>query len=213
LYRSAIVLAGGFSSRFGQDKGVLELAKKPLIRHVVDAISPIVDETIVVTNSEERVAKYAKFLRPEVKFAIDVGELRSPLIGALTGIGAAQGAYSLLLPFDTPFASRKVVSLLFEMCLNRAAVIPRWPNGYIEPLHAVYRTKPALEAAKAAVAEKKLKVRAMIEKLSGVRYVSTLIIQQLDPELRTFFNVNTPADLKNARAMSESRERETLTRF
>lgn len=203
LDRSAIVLAGGFSSRFGQDKGVLELANKPLIRHVLDSVESVVDETIVVTNSEERVAKYAKFLRPEVKFAVDVGELRSPLIGALTGFGAAQGAYSLLLPFDTPFVSREVVSLLFELCLNRAAVIPRWPNGHIEPLHAVYRTTPALRAAKAAVAEKKLKVRAMIEKLSGVRYVSTLVIQQLDPELRTFFNVNTPADLKNAMAMTE----------
>ena len=204
LDRSAIVLAGGFSSRFGQDKGVLELANKPLIRHVVDAVESVVDEIIVVTNSEERVAKYAKFLRPVVKFAVDVGELRSPLIGALTGFGAAQGAYSLLLPFDTPFVSREVVSLLFELCLNRAAVIPRWPNGHIEPLHAVYRTTPALEAAKAAVAEKKLKVRAMIEKLSGVRYVSTLVIQQLDPELRTFFNVNTPADLKNAMTLTKT---------
>jgi molybdopterin-guanine dinucleotide biosynthesis protein A len=204
LDRSAIVLAGGFSSRFGQDKGVLELANKPLIRHVVDAVELIVDETIVVTNSEERVAKYAKFLRSDVKFVVDVGELRSPLIGALTGFGAAQGAYSLLLPFDTPFISRKVVSLLFELCLNRAAVIPRWPNGHIEPLHAVYRTAPALEAAKAAVTEKKLKVRAMIEKLSGVRYVSTLVIQQLDPELRTFFNVNTPADLRNAMTLTKT---------
>jgi molybdopterin-guanine dinucleotide biosynthesis protein A len=46
-------------------------------------------------------------------------------------------------------------------------------------------------------------VRAMIEKLSGVRYVSTLVIQQLDPELRTFFNVNTPADLKNAMTLTK----------
>lgn len=198
--RSAIVLAGGFSSRFGQDKGVLDLAKKPLIRHVVDAISLVVDEIIVVTNSDERAKKYAKFLGPEVKLAVDIGELSSPLIGALTGFGAAQGAYSLLLPFDTPFVSREVVLLLFELCLNRAAVVPRWPNGYIEPLHAVYGTAPALEAAKAAVSEEKMKVRSMIEKLSGVRYISTLVIQKLDPELRTFFNVNTPADLKNAMA-------------
>ncbi len=201
MNRSAIVLAGGFSSRFGQDKGVLELANKPLIRHVVDAVGPVVDETIVVTNSEERVTKYAKFMNSEVKFAVDVGELRSPLIGALTGFGAARGEYSLLLPFDTPFVSRKVVSLLFELCRNKVAVIPRWPNGYIEPLHAVYQTKHALEAAETAVAEGKLQVRAMIENLREIRYVSTLVIQQLDPKLLTFFNVNTPADLKSAMDM------------
>jgi molybdopterin-guanine dinucleotide biosynthesis protein A len=205
--RSAIVLAGGFSSRFGQDKGVLELAHKPLIRHVVDAVSPVVDETIIVTSSQERVTQYAKIITADVQFVIDVCESNSPLIGALTGLGYAHGEYALLLPFDTPFVSKEVVSLLFELCLNRAAAIPRWPNGHIEPLHAVYQTEPALEAAKTAVAEGKMNVRAMIEKLRGVRYVSTLVIQQLDPELRTFFNINTPEDLKKAMAMVKPRKR------
>src|SRR4030043_132069 len=89
--RSAIVLAGGFSSRFGQDKGILELANKPLIRHVVDAVSAVVDETVVVTNSQERVTKYAEVTRSDVKFAVDVCESQSPLIGALTGFGVARG--------------------------------------------------------------------------------------------------------------------------
>ena len=200
------MLAGGFSSRFGQDKGILELANKPLIRHVVDAVSAVVDETVVVTNSQERVTKYAEVTRSDVKFAVDVCESQSPLIGALTGFGVAQGKYSLLLPFDTPFVSCEVVSLLFELCVNRAAVIPRWPNGHIEPLHAVYQTAQAFEAAKSAVAEEKLNVRAMIEKLRGVRYVSTLVIQQLDPELRTFFNINTLADLEKAIAMVKPRK-------
>ena len=198
MNRTAIVLAGGFSRRFGGDKGVLELANKPLIRHVVDAVSSVVDETIVVTNSQKRIRKYSEVIVADVKFALDVVESCSPLIGALTGFGAAEGEYSLLLPFDTPFVSRDVVSLLFELCLNKAAAIPRWPNGNIEPLHAVYQTKLALEAAKTAVAEKKLNVRAMIEKLHGVRYISTLAIQQLNPELHTFFNINTPTDLKRA---------------
>jgi len=204
--RSAIVLAGGFSSRFGQDKGVLELAHKPLIKHVVDAVSPVVDETIIVTSSQERVTQYAKIITADVQFVIDVCESNSPLIGALTGFGCAHGEYALLLPFDTPFVSKEVVLLLFELCLNRAAAIPRWPNGHIEPLHAIYQTKLALEAAKSAVAEGKLNMRAMIEKLRGVHYVSTLVIQQLDPEFRTFFNINTPEDLKKAMAMVKPRK-------
>ncbi len=199
--RSAIVLAGGFSTRFGQDKGVIELAGKPLIRHVVEAVSPVVDEIIVVTSSQERAAGYAKVVAADVRFAVDVCKSNSPLIGALTGFGCANGDCSLLLPFDTPFISGEVVSLLFELCKGKAAVIPRWPDGNIEPLHAVYHTKSALKAAKSAVAEGKLNVRAMIEKLRGVRYVSTLVIQQLDEELHTFFNINTPADLRIARAM------------
>jgi molybdopterin-guanine dinucleotide biosynthesis protein A len=201
LDRSAIVLAGGVSSRFGQDKGLLKIANKPLIKYVIDAVNPVVDETIVVTNSQDRITEYAKVVATDVRFAIDSCESKGPLIGALTGFGSAHGKYALLLPFDTPFVSREVVSLLFELCLGKAAAIPRWPNEQIEPLHAVYQTKLALEAAKSAVSEWKLTMRAMIEKLRGVRYVSTLVIQQLDPDFKTFFNINTPLDLKKAMAM------------
>lgn len=199
--RSAIVLAGGVSSRFGQDKGILKIANKPLIKYVIDAVNPVVDETIVVTNSQDRITEYVKVVATDVRFAIDSCESKGPLIGALTGFGSAHGKYALLLPFDTPFVSREVVSLLFELCLGKAAAIPRWPNEQIEPLHAVYQTKLALEAAKSAVSEGKLTMRAMIEKLRGVRYVSTLVIQQLDSDLRAFFNINTPLDLKKAMAM------------
>jgi molybdopterin-guanine dinucleotide biosynthesis protein A len=206
LDRSAIVLAGGVSSRFGQDKGILEIANKPLIKYVIDAVNPLVDETIVVTNSQDRITEYAKVVATDLRFAIDSCESKGPLIGALTGFGSAHGKYALLLPFDTPFVSREVVSLLFELCLNKTAAIPRWPNEQIEPLHAVYQTKAALETAKIAVGEGKLNLRAMIEKMRGVRYVSTLVVQQLDPDFRTFFNINTPLDLKKARAMVKPRK-------
>ena len=203
--KSAIVLAGGFSSRFGEDKGVLELANKPLIKHVVDAVRPFVDEIVVVTNSEERVRKYAAVVGGQTRFAVDSCESKGPLIGALTGFEGARGKYALLLAFDTPFVSGEVVSLLFDLCLSKAAAIPRWPNGQIEPLHAVYQTAVALEAATSAVAEGRLDMRGMIERMRGVRYISTLVMLQVDPELRTFFNINTPLDLRKALAMVKSR--------
>jgi molybdopterin-guanine dinucleotide biosynthesis protein A len=184
----------------------LELGNKPLMRHVIDAVNPIVDETIVVTNAEEKIREYAKIVGQNVRFVVDVCESQGPLVGALTGFSAAQGKYSLLVPFDTPFVSREVVTLLFELCIGKAAAIPRWPNEQIEPLQAVYQTKLALETARQAVNEGELNMRAMIAKLRGVRYISTLVIQQLDPDLKTFFNINTPFDLKRAIAMIKSRK-------
>jgi molybdopterin-guanine dinucleotide biosynthesis protein A len=203
--KSAIVLAGGISSRFGLDKGILRLDRKPLIKYVVSAIGPIVDETIVVTNSSERAKRYAKYIPAEVKFAFDSSKTRSPLIGAYSGFRSAKGEYSLLLPFDTPFVSREVILLLFDLCQNKTAVIPRWPNCHIEPLLSIYKTKPALIASKTAMDEGKFNMRAMIEKLQGVRYVSTMVIQQLDPELNTFLNINTPSDLKQAASVIKSK--------
>ena len=199
--KSAIILAGGFSHRFGQDKGLLQLANKPLIKYVLDAISTLVDEKMVVASSKVQAENYANVLGSDVNVLIDVDDAQSPLVGALTGFKEAHGEYALLLPCDTPLVSRDVISLLFELCINRNAVIPRWPNGYIEPLQAVYCTKPAYEAAKNALSEGKLNMQSMVDRLRVVRYVSTLVLEQLDLELRTFFNINTPLDLRNAENM------------
>ena len=203
--KSAIVLAGGSSSRFGEDKGVVRLAGKPLLSYAVDAVRSVVDETIVVTSSADRVARYEKLVRDSVRFVVDTQESEGPLIGALSGFGVARGEFALVLPFDTPFVSREVVSLLFDLCVGRSAVIPRWPNGQIEPLHAVYRVEAAVAAAEAAVADGRRDMRGMIERMRGVRFVSTLVIMELDPELKSFFNINTPLDLKKAEAMGKPR--------
>lgn len=199
--RSAVVLAGGFSRRFGKDKGLLPLVNKPLVKHVLDAISPLVDEELVVVSSQTQAENYKKATGSNVRVLVDSKNVQSPLVGASTGFKEANGQYSLLLPCDVPFVSTDVVNLLFELCISRNATIPRWPNGYIEPLQAVYCTKQACKAAEEALGEKRLNMQSMVDMLTCVRYVSTLVLRQLDGELRTFFNVNAPLDLKKAEKM------------
>lgn len=196
-----MILAGGFSKRFGQDKGLVMLAGKPLILYVIDAVSKLVDNVVVVVNSEKQREAFSDLLGHKAAVAVDKYEKRSPLVGALTGFETAQGEYSLLLPCDTPFVSSQIAALLLDLSANRNAVVPRWPSGYIEPLQAVYRTKSALVAAEKAMGQDRLELRSMIANLSKVRYVSTMALQQVDPELLTFFNVNTPGDLKKAESI------------
>lgn len=201
LQTSGIILAGGISSRFGQDKGLLQLGGKPLVKHVLDSMQRVVDERIIVVSLGPQAEKYAKIVGSGCRVLVDSAELHGPLAGVLTGFEAASGEYSLLLPCDTPFVSPGVLSLLAELCVNRNAAIPRWPNCHIEPLQAVYRTMPAAEAATKALCTGEVNMQAMVNKLLGIRYVSTLVIEQLDNGLRTFFNVNTPLDLKKAQTM------------
>jgi molybdopterin-guanine dinucleotide biosynthesis protein A len=198
LEKSAVVLAGGFSKRFGQDKGLLKLAGKPLILHILDKVSTVVDEVLVVVSSKSQEKAYTCFLKQKAKIVIDKYETQNPLVGALTGFEKAQGKYSLLLPCDTPFVSSQIASFLLELCVNKDAVIPRWPNGHIEPLQAVYYTKSALNVADKALEDKKQNMHSMIASLKRVRYVSTLALKQIDPKLTTFFNINTPKDLRKA---------------
>jgi molybdopterin-guanine dinucleotide biosynthesis protein A len=205
LERSAIILAGGFSTRLGQDKGLVQLAGKTLVRHVLDKTKNLVDETLVVVGSKTQAEKYEKVLGSDTNIIVDNAETHGPLAGANVGFREASGTYSLLLSCDAPFVSRDILQLLLELCVNKNAVIPRWPNCYIEPLQAVYCTQAALRASKEAVSSGEVKMQAMVDKLRDVRYVSTLVLEQLDPGLNTFINVNTAFDLKKAEAMLNRR--------
>lgn len=201
MKRSLIILAGGISSRLGQDKGLVPLAGKPMIKHILDKTKHLVDEGLIIVSSKGQAERYARTLGPSASVLVDDIDVRSPLVGAATGFAHACGEYSLLLSCDTPLVSREILQLLLELCINKNAAIPRWPNCYTEPLQAAYSTKRALAAVEEALQSGNRDVRAMIDRLQRVRYVSTLVLQQLDPDLKTFFNVNTPMDLKKAETM------------
>jgi len=198
LKTSAIILAGGASKRFGKEKGLVELAGKPLVLYVLERVSEVVDEKLVVVSSEAQKKRFLCVVGGSARIVVDKLDVRSPLVGAQTGFESSESDYSLLLPCDTPFLSSRVASFLLDICVKKAAVIPRWPNQNIEPLQAAYHTRSALEAARNALSDGKFDLRSMIEKLRGVRYVSTIVLEELDPKLRTFLNINTLNDLKTA---------------
>ena len=202
--KSVIILTAGSHSAFSEDKGMLKLENKPLLNHVVGGFKGIVDEVIIVVDSEETVDVYSKFASSNVKFVVESsGEL---LAAAVKGFEAAQGDYVMLWPFDSPFVSKDVVSLLFDCGVGKTVIIFRTPDGDVEPLHAVYQKKLALEAAKTALENNELDFTTVVCKLRGIRYVSTLVLEQIDPDMRTFLRINTPSDLKKATLMLQPRK-------
>ena len=207
MKNAAVILAGGFSKRFGEDKCLIKLVGKPLIQHVIDRVSAVVDEKVVVVGSNTKREKFVELLRSKANVVVDRYDGQSPLVGALTGFESVSADYSLLLPCDTPFVSSEIAALLFDLCANKGAAIPRWPNGYIEPLQAVYHTESAIKASQEALNVGKRDLFSMINNLSGIRYVSTLVLQQLDSNLLTFFNVNTSEALKRAKSIIKKEKR------
>ncbi len=198
--KSAIIITSGTSNSISQD-GLLELHHKPLINHVYDAIKTLVDEIVIVTKSNEIIKNYKKKIPITAKFAVNEFDSKGLLTDALTGFKAAQGKYSLLLSYDTPFVSKKVISLLFDCCIGKTVAIPRWSIDKTEPLQAVYQTKLVLEATNEAFEAGETELDVIVERLRGVRYISSLVFEQIDPEMRTFFRINTPQALKKAELM------------
>ncbi len=212
LEKSAIILAGGTSAGFPQDKGTMLLDNKSLIRRVFNIVDPLVDEVIIVTDKQERADLYAKLLPETAKFAIDNQNGKGPLMGAITGLEAAQGKYSIILPYDSPFVSEELATLLLDLAIGKTAVVPRNPDNEIEPLCSVYQTKLVLETAKKIAEEGATDLQTLVERLRGVRYISTMVIEQIDPDLRSFFSVNTPVDLKRAAVMLQGLTRASIAK-
>ena len=193
------MLAGGESSRFGSSKALAILAGRPLVSHVTWRLSEVVDEIIVIIGYGESRGEYEAVLPRTVRVMNDEQEGKSPLIGIVTGLGAASSNYALVSACDIPFVNEKVVELLFQRASGADAAIPRWRNGDIEPLEAVYKTASTLRAARATLVPSGLRLREMIRKLAQVVYVSVEDdVGRVDPDLRTFFNVNTKEDMASA---------------
>jgi molybdopterin-guanine dinucleotide biosynthesis protein A len=204
--RTAIVLAGGRSSRFGSNKALQTLAGKALIRYVTDRVSNAVDELIVVIGHRESAAEYQAVLPNSVRVMNDDREGKNPLIGIVTGLQAAASEYAAILSCDTPFVRASVIDFLFRRALNADAAIPKWDAGRIEPLQAAYQRVAALRASQEVLSDKDASHKEMISRLVRVAYVSVeREIKGIDSSLNTFFNINTREDLSVAERMLADR--------
>ncbi|MDR0798023.1 MAG: NTP transferase domain-containing protein [Nitrososphaerota archaeon] len=202
-----VILANELSKGLPEDKGTTLLCNKPLIRYVYNSVKSIVDEVLIVTNTDERAEKYAAVLPKTVQFVIDNNVSQNSLSGAISGFEAVQGAYTLLLSYDSPFVNKELALLLFDLAVGKTAVVPRNADNEMEPLCSVYQTKIALETAKKVANEGAVDLQTFVEKLQGVRYISKMIVEQVDPELQSFFSVNSLLDLKRATIMLQGKAR------
>ena len=203
---AVIVLAGGLGSRLGSNKPLQRIAGKPLINHVIQRVSGFSDEFVVVIARNASRSEYLKALPDFTRVINDEPEAKSPLVGIVTALRATKSQYAVILTCDIPFVNRRVIQLLLERVSDADAVIPRWKAGHLEPLQAVYRREPTLREAEEVLAMGHSSPIDVINKLARVVYVSVEDeIRVLDPELRTFFNVNTRHDVERAEMILSER--------
>ena len=207
MTKSVVILAFDDSDKFEADKGTIHINGKPLLSRVINSVEGLADETIVVTTSQRQADLYTKIVPENVRFVVSENAAKGILAQALDGFEAASGEYTLLLPYDSPFISTEVVSLLLDLCEGKNAVIARTPDCEAEVLHAVYNTKAAIETAKAAMAEGNFDIEALADRLRCVRYLSTMVVEQLDDDLKSFFRVLTTLDIKKTVVLSKPRIR------
>lgn len=181
---SLVILAGGLSRRMGRDKASLPAGDGTLIEHLARRLAPVVAETIVAGGS-------ARCNLPGVTMVDDRYPGLGPLAGMHAGLEAARYPRVWVVGCDLPDTDPRLASLLYGLAGDYDAVVPRI-DGEPQGVCAVYdRALASRIESLLAAGERRLK---MLLAASNVRYVASEELRVVDPELRSFRNINTPAD-------------------
>ena len=206
--RAAIILSGGKSERFQsenvtwQDKALIEFFGKPLLIHAVENVQDSVEETVIIVNDENRKAKYSEVLTTRnidnVRLLTDekIDNLGGPLVAILTGLKSVEADYCLTLPCDMPMLRQKVIEYLFKIAKDSRVVVPMWPNGRLETLTMILERNSTFKIANILCQLKRPRSDDIIRGVLNVLFVSTVgELASLDPELKSFVNINNREDL------------------
>ncbi len=197
---TAAVLAGGRSVRMGVDKTLLAVDGEPLVSRVVGVVQTVCDHTVVVTNRPEALAEAG--LPANVPILADEVAYQGPLGGLATAMAAAEDEWVLAVAADMPHLEPGVIRALWDVREGVDVVLPVGEKGP-EPLLALYRVEACLPAARGALATGRRRIIAMISTLR-VAELPLEALRAVDPDLRSLVNVNTPADLAEAREAAET---------
>ncbi len=203
--RSAIILAGGRSTRMNGDKGLRELGGEALVNRVIRRVGELVDEVLLVVGSDEQREAYSRVVDEDVTLVVDLYSDGSPLVGAITGLKHAKGEYAFMAACDMPFISDEVVETLFKEGEGYDGAVYQWPNEWIEPLLAVYRVQPSLEKALELYGSGDLRVRRILQNLPHVKMIPMEDLKAIDPDLLSLFDADTEEALREAESVLEKK--------
>jgi len=188
-----LVLAGGGSKRFGEDKALFRLNGKPLIQHVVERISGLSEELLISCKRKKEV--FEKMF-PRAKVIEDEWDEESALAGLLSSLPHIRSEYVAVIACDSPRVSPRVIESLFAWARTHDGAVPIWPNGYLEPLQAVYRTSSLFTVAEDKWVRRERRLKNLLDSMEDIIYVPITELKRVDPKLDSFLNINSPNDLK-----------------
>ncbi len=187
-FGSAIILAGGKSTRMGFDKQLLRLRERSLIEGLIRRLGGSFHETIVVTNRPELYIGLAD------KITGDIIPDMGPLSGIHAGLSAASSEYSFVIACDMPQLNTKYIDYMMEL-LNKnesMACITKF-GDWIEPFNAFY-SKALIDHIESFLMGGGKAVHRLLMN-HNVEYIPEEVARGFSPDWGMFFNLNTREDL------------------
>jgi molybdopterin-guanine dinucleotide biosynthesis protein A len=197
--KSAVILAGGKSTRMGINKCTVLFHGKPLIYWPVTLLKDVVDEVIISVAMNNEASVLEDYFKDKVNIVNDERSDFGPLMGILSSFKRAKGEYIALAPCDSPLIPAKLYERLFDLATGYDGAVP-FVNGFWEPLHGVYKRETMISAIEKVIQIGKARPIDTYEFLN-IRKLSQDEIMAFDPELASFVNINFLGDLQKASGM------------
>ncbi|HEX8567289.1 MAG TPA: molybdenum cofactor guanylyltransferase [Pyrinomonadaceae bacterium] len=192
------ILAGGASSRMGENKAHLKLGGKTFIERAALSLSAIEPRRIFLVGNFTIENKVIEILPDVFKPAS-----RASIIGLHTALFHAEAEWIAALACDLPFASGALFKRLTGFVQDEfEAIVPLQKDERAQPLCALYR-KNCLSKIETALTSNEWSLKKLLEKLE-TRFVRFEEIGELPNAENFFFNVNTPADFARAVQIEET---------
>jgi molybdopterin-guanine dinucleotide biosynthesis protein A len=199
---TGVILAGGQSRRMGGgDKGLLELAGKSMLAHVVCRLRSQVGRVIINANGDAR--RFASLELPVVPDT--VGGFAGPLAGVLAGMrwsmaNAKNARWIVTAAADAPLLPSDLVARLMQAVAERpSAIALAQSHGELHPVIGLWPVALANDL------EEQLGkgVRKVLDwtKQHGTAAVPFAPERVCGLDIDPFFNANTPSELEQLRAM------------
>lgn len=193
---SGVVLAGGKSKRMGMDKRHLSVHGKPLLDRVTSVLLELFPEVLLVL-AEEDISRQDDRLRIVTDLIPDCAAVG----GLYTGLYHSRYPRVFVVACDMPFINPAVIELFLQKNDAADVVMAQLVTG-LQPLHGLY-SKQCLPILKEMIDARDLRLQNIVDKQGlTVHRVSEAEIKRLDPQLLSFLNLNSPADLELANKIS-----------
>jgi molybdenum cofactor guanylyltransferase len=191
---SGIILSGGLNTRHeGRNKAFCPVGGSRIIDRVFGVMSALFDDLIVVTNDPP------SYLDLNATIVTDIYPERSSLTGIHAGLSAAVHEHAFCMACDTPFVRKELIELLLATLRpSDDVLIPQTRDG-LEPLCAIY-SRRCLNAIERNLSRNIFKIQNFFTDMS-VRKIPDETLRTVDPDLVTFYNVNSPDRLRVAEEM------------
>ena len=193
---TGIILAGGRSSRMGKNKALLPLPGNQtvtFVEHLASLLAPCCADVLVVAHDQAHAAGY---MLPGMRIVYDKMPGYGPLIGLHSGLGEIHTQHALVVAVDMPFVQPPLLSFLISQAqaLPPDALLVPLVNNIPQVLLAVY-PRSVLPVIEDRIKQGRRDPRGLLES-APVHYIEEAQLRLVDPQLRSFINVNTPGELQ-----------------